>query len=172
MLSVDGKRKYTTYETFFGWSLSKPSTFKFVAAVFCGFQYYLDFILCFIHQQECFCFNFSKPQFLMSLNFLFLISIYQVSSYCIIPNGNRRRFWWIQDHFCFHWTAIKDGSQHNWPKAIQYEWWTYTGHILDSHCVRLSNAAPVCKNYAELYSDAKHLEKGLNRVEWNFGGPF
>ena len=37
------------------------------------------------------------------------------------------------------------------------------GHILDLYCVRLSNTAPFCKNYAKLYFDAKHLEKGLNR---------
>ena len=47
--------------------------------------------------------------------------------------------------------------------------WSYfliklqAGHILDLYCVRLSNAAPFCKNYAKLYFDAKHLEKGLNR---------
>ena len=32
-------------------------------------------------------------------------------------------------------------------------------HILDLCCVRLSNAAPFCKNYAKLYFDAKSLEK-------------
>ena len=37
-------------------------------------------------------------------------------------------------------------------------------HILDLYCVRLSNAAPFCKNYTKLYFDPKHLEKGLNRV--------
>ena len=36
-------------------------------------------------------------------------------------------------------------------------------HILDLYCVRLSNAAPFCENYTNLYFDAKHLEKGLNR---------
>ena len=37
-------------------------------------------------------------------------------------------------------------------------------HVLDLYCVRLSNAAPFCKNYTKLYFDPKHLEKGLNRV--------
>ena len=44
------------------------------------------------------------------------------------------------------------------------------GHILDLYCVRLSNAAPFCENYAKLYFDAKHLEKGLNRGEGREGG--
>ena len=30
-------------------------------------------------------------------------------------------------------------------------------------CVRQSNAASFCENYAKLYFDAKHLEKGLNK---------
>ena len=38
-------------------------------------------------------------------------------------------------------------------------------HILDLYCVRLLNAAPFFENYAKLYFDAKHLEKGLNRGE-------
>ena len=38
-------------------------------------------------------------------------------------------------------------------------------HILDLYCVRLSNAAPSCENYAKLYFDAKRLEKGLDRGE-------
>ena len=38
----------------------------------------------------------------------------------------------------------------------------FSKHILELYCVRLSNAAPLCKNYAKLYFDAKHLEKGLN----------
>ena len=37
------------------------------------------------------------------------------------------------------------------------------GHILDIHCVRLSNAALLCEKYAKLYFDAKHLEKELNK---------
>ena len=37
-----------------------------------------------------------------------------------------------------------------------------TGHILELYCVRRSNAAPFCKNYAKVYFDAKHLQKGLN----------
>ena len=45
------------------------------------------------------------------------------------------------------------------------------GHILDLYCVRLSNAAPFCKNYAKPYFDAKCLEKGLNRGE-DFGALF
>ena len=47
------------------------------------------------------------------------------------------------------------------------------GHILDLYCVRLLNAAHFCQNYAKLHSDAKHLEKGLNRGGvLNFWGPF
>ena len=34
-----------------------------------------------------------------------------------------------------------------------------TGHILDPYCIRLSNAGPLCKNYAKFYFDTKHLEK-------------
>ena len=47
-----------------------------------------------------------------------------------------------------------------------------SGDILDLYCIRLLSAAPFCQNYAKLYYDAKHLEKGLNREEWNFYGPF
>ena len=36
-------------------------------------------------------------------------------------------------------------------------------HILDLYCIQLSNAGPFCKNYAKLYFDAKHLEKGLDK---------
>ena len=36
-------------------------------------------------------------------------------------------------------------------------------HMLELYCIRLSNAAPFCQNYAKLYFDAKHLEKGLNK---------
>ena len=31
-------------------------------------------------------------------------------------------------------------------------------------CIQQSDAAPFCENYAKLYFDTKHLEKGLNRV--------
>ena len=31
-------------------------------------------------------------------------------------------------------------------------------------CVQESGAATFCENYERLYFDAKHLEKGLNRV--------
>ena len=48
----------------------------------------------------------------------------------------------------------------------------FTGHILVLYCVWLSNAAPFCENYANLYFDAKHLEKGLNTRELEFFGPF
>ena len=44
------------------------------------------------------------------------------------------------------------------------EWnykYTHAGPHLDLSCVRLSNAANFCKNYATLYFDAKHLEKGI-----------
>ena len=39
-----------------------------------------------------------------------------------------------------------------------------SGPNLDLLCVQQSGAAPFCENYAELHFDAKHLEKGLNRV--------
>ena len=38
-----------------------------------------------------------------------------------------------------------------------------TGHILDLYCVQLSNTAPFFENYAQIYFNAKHFEKGLNR---------
>ena len=40
-----------------------------------------------------------------------------------------------------------------------------TGPNLDLFYVRLSNAVPFSENYAELYFNAKHLERGLN-WEW------
>ena len=42
-----------------------------------------------------------------------------------------------------------------------YYKYTHAGPNLDLSCVRLSNAANFCKNYATLYFDAKHLEKGI-----------
>ena len=48
----------------------------------------------------------------------------------------------------------------------------HSGHILDLYCVRLSNAASFRENYAKLYFDAKHSEKGLNRGAVKFWGPF
>ena len=41
-----------------------------------------------------------------------------------------------------------------------------SGHTLDLCCVRLSNVASFCENYATLYFDAKHLEKGFKRNFW------
>ena len=37
------------------------------------------------------------------------------------------------------------------------------GPNIDIFCVQLLNAAPFCENYAKIYFDAKHVEKGLNR---------
>ena len=39
-----------------------------------------------------------------------------------------------------------------------------SGPNLDLLCVQQSRAVSFCENYAKLYFDAKHLEKGLNRV--------
>ena len=47
-----------------------------------------------------------------------------------------------------------------------------SGHTLHLYCVRLSNAAPFCENYATLYFDAKRLEKGLNREVSEIFGAF
>ena len=41
---------------------------------------------------------------------------------------------------------------------------TYQALIYTFFGVRLLNGAPFCKNYAKLYFDAKHLEKGLDRA--------
>ena len=46
-----------------------------------------------------------------------------------------------------------------------------SGPNLDLLCVQQSGAAPFCENYAKLYFDAKHLEKGLNREWWSFWFP-
>ena len=43
-----------------------------------------------------------------------------------------------------------------------------TGPNVDLLCLWQSDAAPFCENYAKLYFDVKHLEKGLNRGWWNF----
>ena len=65
----------------------------------------------------------------------------------------------------------KDQFQTNWTQetyqAISPQPYfqlsqTRPGHNLDLSCVRQSDAAPFCKNYAKLYFEAKHLEKGLN----------
>ena len=48
----------------------------------------------------------------------------------------------------------------------------WSGHILDLCCVRLSNAARFCENYANLYFVAKHLEKGFNRGRGEILGAF
>ena len=49
------------------------------------------------------------------------------------------------------------------------------GYILDLHCVRPSNTALFCENYAKLYFNAKHLEKVLGIGGWGgktFGALF
>ena len=43
---------------------------------------------------------------------------------------------------------------------------------LDLLCVQQTGAALFCENYAKLYFDAKHLEKGLNRGREIFGSLF
>ena len=40
---------------------------------------------------------------------------------------------------------------------------TTAGLNLNLLYVQQSDTAPFCENYAKLYSNAKHLEKGLNR---------
>ena len=55
---------------------------------------------------------------------------------------------------------------HNYQFCYIYRIYIYiyiSGHSLDLFCVRPTNAASFCENYARLYFDAKHLEKGLNR---------
>ena len=47
----------------------------------------------------------------------------------------------------------------------------HPGPNLDLFCIRQSNAAPFCENYAKLYFDAKHLNKRLNKGWWKFWGP-
>ena len=41
-----------------------------------------------------------------------------------------------------------------------------SGPNLDLLCVQQTGAALFCENYAKLYFDAKHLEKGLNRGDF------
>ena len=38
-----------------------------------------------------------------------------------------------------------------------------SGPNLDLLCARQSDAAPFCENYAKLYFNVKHLQKGVNR---------
>ena len=47
--------------------------------------------------------------------------------------------------------------------VFQKHFWTSLGDIVDLYCVLLSNAASFWENYAKLYFDSKHLEKGLNK---------
>ena len=56
------------------------------------------------------------------------------------------------------WNDARD-----WKAEIQE-----AGPNLDLLCVWHSDAALFCENYAKLYFDIKHLEKGLNRGWWNF----
>ena len=53
-------------------------------------------------------------------------------------------------------------------------YWSLIGYIprpnQDLVCVRQSDAAPFCENYAKLYFDAKRFE--LNRVSEIFGALF
>ena len=45
-----------------------------------------------------------------------------LSSYCITPNGHRKRVGPIQQKFCFHWTAKCDGPLRNGPKSDPILW--------------------------------------------------
>ena len=61
----------------------------------------------------------------------------------------------------------------NYSKTSGSLWQCYRGEPssgpdLDLSCVWQLDVAPFCENYAKLYFDAKHLEKGLNRGWWNF----
>ena len=47
--------------------------------------------------------------------------------------------------------------------ALIVSYFISAGPNVDLLCVRQSDAAPFCENYAKLYFDVKHLEKELNR---------
>ena len=50
-------------------------------------------------------------------------------------------------------------------------WNALSGPNLDLLCVQQLGAVLFCENYAKLYFDAKHLEKGLNWMWWDFWFP-
>ena len=47
-----------------------------------------------------------------------------------------------------------------------------SGPNLDLLCVQQLGAAPFCENYAKLYFNSKHFEKGLNKGAEIFGSLF
>ena len=49
------------------------------------------------------------------------------------------------------------------PTMLDAPW----GPNLDLLCVQQLGTAPFCENYAKLYFDAKHLEKGLKNVHFD-----
>ena len=51
------------------------------------------------------------------------------------------------------------------PKGKKYRVKPLPGPSVDLLCVRESDATPFRENYAKLYFDGKHIEKGLN-VGW------
>ena len=53
-----------------------------------------------------------------------------------------------------------EGFNNRKPPKLSYN--------LDLLCTWQLNTASFCENYAKLYFDAKHSEKGLNRGWWNF----
>ena len=53
-------------------------------------------------------------------------------SYRIAPNGNRKRVGSIQQHFCFHCTAKRDGSLRKGPKSDPI-WWKHSINIIRVH---------------------------------------
>ena len=57
-------------------------------------------------------------------------------------------------------------------KSLNASLFRWAGPNLDYLCVQQLNAVPFYENYTELYFDAEHLEKGLNRGWWNFWCPF
>ena len=71
------------------------------------------------------------------------------------------------------------GSCHDWriyPKSIfcfqKGDRFHVPGPNLDLLCIQQSDAAPFCEDYAKLYFDAKHSEKGLDTGWLNFWCPF
>ena len=60
-------------------------------------------------------------------------------------------------------TFLNPWNAHEWNNYRAYSRTTLRSTI---------ERCPFCGNYVKLYFDAKHLEKGLNRVEWNFWGSF
>ena len=118
--------------------------------------------------------NIVSPKFPAALSFLNLLEAPPLfEEYLIFPYDFENT-----EHLI---TLVNSNAASREPLFLLLQWyhcqlnwrawpWQYVKWAQSRLCTLLlqSGAASFCENYAKLYLDAKHLEKGLNGVWWDF----